>query len=99
MGIGLDRLDGGVRLRGWCQGSVDRCAAAKPPLTPAPHPKLGIQAIKTTMCPHLALSGDRTGAVSTQGVPRSTTVLTKISSFLAQATSAALCSFPAALRR
>ena len=35
----------------------------------------------------------------THGVPRSTTVLTKISSFLAQAMSATLCSFPAAMRR
>ena len=33
------------------------------------------------------------------GVPRATTVLAKMSSFLAQAMSARLCSFPAALRR
>src|SRR5215472_16187442 len=35
----------------------------------------------------------------TQGVPRATTVLTKISSFLAQAIRAALCSFPVAMSR
>jgi len=25
--LGLDRLDGRVRLRGWCQGSIGRVAA------------------------------------------------------------------------
>src|ERR1700733_5412022 len=39
------------------------------------------------------------GAQSCHGVPRATTVLAKMSIFLAQATSARLCSFPAAVNR
>jgi hypothetical protein len=42
-----------------------------------------------------AFSGGR----SCQGVPRATIVLAKTSIFRAQATSARLCSFPAAMRR
>src|SRR5215510_6160139 len=47
-----DRLDFRVRRRSWCQGSVDRFAAAKPPLTPGPPPTLCIQAIRPPSASH-----------------------------------------------
>src|SRR5215471_7231343 len=39
-------------MRDWCQGSADRFAAAKPPLTPVPPPTLCIQAIRPPSALH-----------------------------------------------
>ena len=53
----------------------------------------------TCAAPSSSLIDQAAFACEIHGVPRATTVLAKMSSFLAQAMSARLCCFPAAMRR
>src|SRR5215207_10424720 len=93
IGLDLDRLDGRVRAQRWCQGCYERQAALDTSATseglPPSDQGLGAAAA------NLSRAG---GGSATHGVPRSTTALTKINNFLAQATSATLCGFPFAIR-